>query len=106
MKLLNLALAIGLIPLGAIAQDARPPLENISLISTDSPTLSVQNFSDSSISIDIYGKEFDIKTSSGLSFQCEGYTHLEILVKDMIHDYFEVPCNSRVIFEENFSIQQ
>ena len=106
MKLLSLAFAIGLIPLTAIAQDARPPLENVSVISTDLTTLSVQNFSGSPITIDIYGKESDIRPSSGLSFQCEGYTHLEILVKDMIHDYFEVPCNSRVIFEENFNIQQ
>ncbi|MCG9697620.1 hypothetical protein [Shewanella sp. Isolate11] len=105
MKLQNLAFAIGLISLNATAQDA-PPIENISLINTESDTLSVQNFSGSSFTIDIYGKEFDIKPSSGLSFQCEGHTYLEILVKNMIHDYFEVPCNSRVIFEKNFNIQQ
>lgn len=104
MKIYSVALALGLLSLNAIAQEASLPIKNISLIDTTSDTLSVQNFADFPVVIDIYGKEFDIQPSSGLSFQCEGYTHLEIQVKDMIHDYFEVPCNSRVIFEENFKI--
>lgn len=105
MKLYRTALFFGLISLNVAAQDVFPPIENVSVSSTDSNTLAVHNFSASSVFIDIYGNKFEISASSGLSFQCEGYQQLEIQVQDLNHDYFETPCNSRVIFDENFKVK-
>lgn len=97
---------VGLVSLCAQAQNISTPIDGVSASITEAKTLSIQNIADIEVKIDIYGNEFALSPMSGLIYECAGYTSLEIQVKGMVHDYFEVPCNSQVTFNEAFSSQQ
>ena len=104
MKLTNKSVLIfGLLSINAFANEYIPPIENITVYKTDSPTLSIQNLSKDSVEIDIYGEYFNLTPSSGIKFECLGYENLELQIKNNIHDYFEVPCKSRVLITEQFT---
>ncbi len=103
MKHIGLALMVGLMSsYNAVASELPSPILDVAVHSTDSEKLSIQNLSFETVKIDIYGKEFNLKPSSGLTFECEGYQDLELLFTDVIHDYFEVPCRSEVVITESY----
>lgn len=97
-------LFLGLLSINSFAQSIPSPIAAVSVNKIESTSLSIQNLSTTTAVIDIYGQEFEIASLSGLSFKCDGYSHLQIVVKHIEHDYFEVPCNSRVVFEKEFLI--
>ncbi len=102
MKLHMLALVTGLLSTTALAGDLESPIENVDVFKTEDTTLSVQNLSFEDVEIDIYGEEFTLKPLSGLTYDCAGYTNLELQFKNNLHEYFEVPCQSRVVINEAF----
>ncbi|MCG7496660.1 hypothetical protein MHO82_07280 [Vibrio sp. Of7-15] len=106
MKRSCTALMLGLVSLCAQAQNIATPIDGISASITEEKALSIQNIADTEVKIDIYGDEFTLPPMSGLTYECVGYTSLEIQLKGMVHDYFEVPCNSQVTFNETFSSQE
>ncbi len=81
------------------------PLNNINLFETNSATLSIQNLSNEMIELDIYGEALELAPTSGLLLNCSGYSYLDVQVKHNDHDYFEVPCNSHLVFNDSFSNQ-
>ena len=105
MSLKRAALLLGLVSSYSFAMDSTSVIKEVVVSKTDNSVLSIQNLSSTELLIDIYGKEFTIEPASGLSFECEGYSDLEIQLKNVVHDYFEVPCKSRVVFSENFNVQ-
>jgi hypothetical protein len=87
---------------------ANPPIlsmENIEVNETDALTMSIQNLSNNMVSIDLYGEVIDVSPASGVQFECAGYENLEVQIIDNDHDYFEVPCKSRIVFTEDFTNQ-
>ncbi|MCL2919387.1 hypothetical protein [Shewanella litorisediminis] len=72
--------------------------------SSDSSTLAIHNLSKEEITIDIYGENFTLANGSGLSFDCESQSYVEIQIKNKIHDYFEVSCPSKVTFSDKFKL--
>ena len=83
-------------------QNIKSPLNNVSVYKSDLPLLSIQNLSTDPTTIDIYGDVIQLKPMSGVNYQCNGYDSLELQFKHNIHDYFEVPCQSRIVIEPNF----
>lgn len=107
MKHYGLAIIAGLFSFNvAVAEEIITPIPNVEVHSTKSNKLSIQNLSYETIKIDIYGKELNLQPASGVTFQCEGYKYLEILFSDLVHDYFEVPCQSQVVINESFESQK
>ncbi len=103
MKFIEVALLIGGISSFAFASDNSVPIGGVTVANTDNETLSIQNMSASEVVIDIFGEEFVISPMSGVHFECASHTYLEVQVKNIIHDYFEVQCNSRIVFNEDFN---
>jgi hypothetical protein len=106
MNLSRATWMLGVVSTCVIANESSMPINDVTVSLTDYQTLSVQNLSKEKVQIDIYGNEFSLPPASGLTFECAGYPYLEIQVKGMVHDYFEVPCQSRVVFGETFNNQQ
>ncbi len=98
----QLLLILGLFASGVIASEYRAPIENIKVYKTELSTLSIQNLSNERIEVDIYGENFILDSVSGIQFECSGYENLELQIKNNDHDYFEVPCKSRVVFTDSF----
>ncbi|MGF1878437.1 hypothetical protein L4D77_24520 [Photobacterium frigidiphilum] len=106
MKLSRMAWVLGIISSCVFASENSMPIDGVTVSLTEYPTLSVQNRSKNVVQIDIYGDEFSLLPASGLTFECAGYPYLEIQVQGMVHDYFEVPCQSRIVFGDTFNNQQ
>lgn len=106
MMLSRIAWMLGVISSCTFAFENSMPIEGVTVSLTEYQTLSVQNHSMHEVKIDIYGDEFSLIPASGLTFECAGYPSLEILVQGMVHDYFEVPCKSRLVFGDTFNNQQ
>lgn len=94
---------LGLLSSSVIASEYLSPVENIQVFFTESSTLSIQNFSDERVEIDLYGETFNLAPASGLQFECQGYESLELQVKNINHDFFEIPCQSQVVIAESFT---
>lgn len=106
MKLSSkLALTLGLLSSAVIANEYSSQVENVEVYKTELLTLSIQNFSNEKIEVDLYGETFNLTPASGVQFECSGYDNLELQIKNNDHEYFEVPCNSRVVFTESFTNQ-
>lgn len=106
MKLSNkAALILGLLSSAVIANEHNLPINNVEVKNTELSTLSIQNLSSEVIEIDLYGESFSLNQASGIQFECAGYNALELKIKNNVHDYFEIPCNSRVVFTESFTNQ-
>ncbi|HBC3483073.1 hypothetical protein [Vibrio alginolyticus] len=88
-----------------IAGDNITPIQGVTVQQTQISNLSIQNHSENLVQVDIYGDEFTLGANSGVLYECAGYSHLEVQVKGIVHDYFEVPCSSQVIFTELFNAQ-
>lgn len=99
------ALILGLLSTAVIASEYTSPLNNVDVYKSESSTLSIQNLSDEKIEIDIYGQHFNLIPASGVKFECAGYERLEIQIKNNDHEYFEVPCQSRIVINRSFSNQ-
>jgi len=103
MKFNRLALVAGFFASSVtIAADFPSSISNVDVFKTDSAKLSIQNLSQETVNIDVYGEVFELVPSSGLSFECAAYSDLELLFKDTVHDFFEVPCKSRVVINEHY----
>jgi hypothetical protein len=106
MKLIKKsALILGLLSSAVVANEYSSPLNNIKVFKTKSSTLSIQNYSNQNVEIDLYGEIFNLTAASGIQFECTGYDTLELQIKNNDHEYFEVPCMSRVVFTESFTNQ-
>ncbi|MHA2937055.1 hypothetical protein ACXJY6_02045 [Vibrio sp. RC27] len=106
MKLSSkLALTLGLLSSTVIASEYNSPVDNVEVYKTKLSTLSIQNLSNEKIEIDLYGETFNLTPASGIKFECSGYESLELQIKNNDHDYFEVPCKSRVVITESFTNQ-
>ena len=81
------------------------PVQNIQVTLTDSAALSIQNFSSEQVVFDIYGETIKLVPASGIQFECLGYETLELQIKNIDHDYFEIPCQSRVVIGESFTTE-
>lgn len=100
-----LALPLALLSSVVIAKEYISPIANINVYSTELTTLAIQNFSNEVVEIDIHGKIFNLAPASGAQFNCSGYKQLELLIRHNDHEYFQVPCNSRVVISESFTNQ-
>ena len=98
-------LILGLLSSAVIANEYSSPIKNVEVYKTELSTLSVQNLSSEKIEIDLYGKTFNLPPASGVKFECSGYENLELQIKNNDHEYFEVPCKSRVVITESFTNQ-
>ena len=98
----KIALIIGLTSSIVFASEYNSPLDNVAVFDSELDTLSIQNFSSEKVEIDIYGELVDLPPASGVRFECENYENLELQIMGNNHDYFEVPCKSRVEFTESF----
>ena len=78
MSLKRAALLLGLVSSYSFAMDSTSVIKEVVVSKTDNSVLSIQNLSSTELLIDVYGKEFTIEPASGLSFECEGYSDLEI----------------------------
>lgn len=81
------------------------PLVNVLVTETKSVQLSILNQSSEVIELDIYGEALSLVPASGLFYNCTGYNSLEITVLNNSHDFFEVPCSSKITFKPNFTNQ-
>lgn len=99
------ALILGLLSTAVIASEYTSPVKNVEVYKTELSTLSIQNLSSEEIEIDLYGEVFNLTPASGVKFECAGYTYLEIQIKNNDHEYFEIPCKSRLVITELFSNQ-
>ncbi|MFY8273069.1 hypothetical protein AAEU32_02945 [Pseudoalteromonas sp. SSDWG2] len=77
-------------------------IEHITVTNTDLENLSIQNYSPELIKLSIHGVNHTLVSFSGLSSKCDGYLELEIIFENIEHEYFVVPCNSRVVISENY----
>ncbi|MDO6620853.1 hypothetical protein [Shewanella sp. 6_MG-2023] len=83
------------------------PLANVTVESIiTNEKMEINNLSNESFTIDLYGKQFQLVPTSGLTFECQGNTYIEILLPETIHDYFEVECHSKVTFTPSFIISK
>ena len=101
----KLALFLGVLSFSVISSEHISPLENVNVFKTELSNLSIQNISSENIEVDLYGETFDLAPASGLRFECAGYKIIELQIKKNDHDFFEVPCNSRIVFTESFNNQ-
>lgn len=101
----TIALGLGCLSSLVWADELISPLPSVNLITTESHALSIQNLSPENVSIDIYGDVIELVPASGIQYQCQGYAYLELQILNNEHDYFEVPCQSTVIFENEFKNQ-
>jgi hypothetical protein len=95
-------LILALLSSTVIANDYLSPVDNIGVYKTKLSALSIQNFSSEHVEIDIYGESFNLSPASGLQFDCAGYERLALQIKNNDHNFFEVPCSSRVVIDELF----
>lgn len=98
-------LILGLLSSAVIASEYSSPVENVEVFKTKSSTLSIQNLSNEKVEVDLYGETFNLSPASGIQFECSGYEHLELQIKNNDHEYFEIPCQSRVVITESFTNQ-
>ncbi len=98
-------LILGLLSSAVIANEYSSPVENVEVYKTELSTLSIQNLSNEKIEVDLYGETFNLTPASGVQFECSGYDNLELQIKNNDHEYFEVPCKSRVVITESFTNQ-
>ena len=98
-------LMLALSSTAVIANEYTSPVDNITVYKTKKMTLAIQNLSNEKVEIEIYGETFNLSSASGLQFECSGYENLELQIKNNDHEYFEVPCSSRVLIEELFTNQ-
>ena len=90
----------------AASKDNITALDGVTLSLIEEQTLSIQNSASETVKIDIHGDEFSLMPASGLTLDCGGYSFFEIKIQGLDHDYFEVPCQSRVVFNETFNNQK
>ncbi|GAD90813.1 hypothetical protein VHA01S_056_00300 [Vibrio halioticoli NBRC 102217] len=102
----KVALMLGVISSAALANEIVAPLDGVEVVITQLPTLSIQNISNETVSINIYGETLKLAPTSGVQYACKGYHDLELQVLNNDHDYFEVPCQSKVVFTELFKNQR
>ena len=88
-----------------VAGEYLSPIENVEVFISDASTLSVQNLSTEQVEIDLYGELFSLAPASGLQYECSGYDSLELIIKNNEHEYFEVPCQSRIVINATFANQ-
>ena len=108
MKLISKsALILGLLSSDVIASEYISSIENIEVTKTDLLTLSIHNLSREKIEIeiDIYGETINLSPASGIQYECSEYEFLELKIRNNEHEYFEVPCRSRVVITESFTNQ-
>lgn len=99
------ALILGLLSSAVIANEHSSPVENVEIYKTELSTLSIQNLSNEKVEINLYGEVYNLTPASGVKFECSGYENLELQIKNNDHEYFEVPCKSRVVITESFTSQ-
>ena len=87
------------------ATQLHSPVEHVDVIATNLTNLSIQNASNEVVSVNIYGELFKIEPASGILFNCASYTNLEIKFAAKDHDFFDVPCQSRVVINKEFMIK-
>ncbi|GAD80762.1 hypothetical protein [Vibrio ezurae] len=102
----KVAFIFAVISCAAFANDIEAPLDGVEVVTTQLPTLSIQNISNETVAIDIYGETLKLAPTSGIQYECKGYHDLELRVLNNDHDYFEVPCQSKVVFTELFKNQR
>lgn len=99
------ALFFGLLSSAVMASEPLSLIQNIDTFKTELSTLSIQNISSEKIEIDIYGETVSLLPASGIKFECSGYENIALQIKNNDHDFFEVPCQSRVVINESFKNQ-
>jgi len=106
MKLSNkLTLILGLLCSNVNANENSSPIDNIEIFTTELSTLSIQNLSKETVEIDIYGETINLIPASGVQFECSSYENLELQFKNNDHEYFETPCQARIVISELFTNQ-
>lgn len=98
-----LVFILGVMPIFSSANEYITQVKGIQVNYEDSSNLSIQNLSSEEVKIGIFGNYFVLKSASGLKFECAGYENIEIQIISYDYKFFEVPCNSKVIFSESFN---
>lgn len=101
----SLALILTLFSSTAIANEYSSPVNNVDIYSSELTSLSIHNFSSEIVEIDIHGSIFYLVPASGAQLNCYSYEQLELQFKHNDHEYFQVPCKSRVVISEYFTNQ-
>ena len=73
-------LLLGLLSSSVLASEYPIPLENVEVHETEGPMLSIHNYSNEIVNIDIYGDRFQLKPRVNLMFDCLGYETLELQI--------------------------
>lgn len=106
MKKLALVATVSLMTAGAAMADSlASPIANISVTETKNNHHSIQNLSPYTTSFEVNGELISLKPSSGVSLDCKFYSELELIIKNVEHDYFVVPCQSKVVIQPTFKIK-
>lgn len=106
MKKLALFAAVLMMDVGAaMAKNLTSPVANIMVIETTNSQHSIQNLSPYTTSFEINGELITLKPSTGVSLDCKFFSELELIVKNVEHDYFVVPCQSKVVLQPTFKIK-
>ena len=106
MKKLALFAAVFIMDVeAAMAKNLTSPIANIMVTETTNSQHSIQNLSPYTTSFEINGELITLKPSTGVSLDCKFFSELELIVKNVEHDYFVVPCQSKVVLQPTFKIK-
>jgi len=94
----------GLLSTTVLATPPVTPIAGVEVSQTNSKYLAIQNISNETVKIDIYGEKLTLEPVTGARFECSGYDFLELQFSNLSHDYFEVPCASLVKINESFTL--
>lgn len=101
----NVLIILGFVSSSVLAGEFVSPLVGVDIEEREANNLSVHNLSSETIVINIYGDVIELLPASGIVYECKGYSYLELQVQKNQHDYFEVACQSNVVFSESFKNQ-
>lgn len=85
-----------------VAGEYFSPIENVEVFISEASTLSIQNLSAEQVDIYLLGELFSLVPGSGLQYECSAYYSLELIIKNNEYEYFEVPCQSRIVINASF----
>ena len=97
--------ALAFFSTASFAEERSSSIPFITVHQTEVKTLLLHNFSNEEVSISIYGEILLLPPASGSQFNCQGYSDIAVEFLRIEHDFFEIPCNSRMVIEASFTQQ-
>ena len=104
MHLLKLILCLSFLSSLTYANEQKSPVENISINQNNVNNFTIQNLSSVVFKVTIFSDDFNIKPNSGLIFECSDFHYVSLDIKEINHDFFEVPCQTTLVVEEDYML--